>query len=174
MQNVTLALVLMILCDNSRWLIKEPVVKNPFRLVYRVIRYAIKNKQPRQRSAFTYCEDYIPSRIDFGKMKYGGPFTTEQVEDVKTVLWLLPIIIIGSVIGGEFFVIRQVRLYFTRRLTHCTEPYKDDMEFSLTQCYNEASFLNIFNYSAVFLIKLSFILCFTDCIHKSRVHTKYL
>ena len=53
--NVTLALVLMILCDNSRWLIKEPVVKNPFRLVYQVIRYVIKNKQPRQRSAFTYC-----------------------------------------------------------------------------------------------------------------------
>ena len=152
--NVTLALVLMILFSNSRWLIKEPIVKNPFRLVYQVIRYAIKNKHPRQRSSFTYCEDYIPSRIDFGKIKYGGPFTTEQVEDVKTFLQLLPIIIVFSVIGGEFFVIKQVRLYFTRHLTHYAGSYKDDTKFSLTQCYNEASFLHIFDFSAIFLIIL--------------------
>ena len=28
---------------------------------------------------------YLDPRIDVGKTKYGGPFTTEQVEDVKTV-----------------------------------------------------------------------------------------
>ena len=67
-------------------LVKEPATQNPFKLVYGVIRFAIKNKYPRQRSAFTYCEDEPPSRIDFGKSKYGGPFTTEQVEDVKHYL----------------------------------------------------------------------------------------
>ena len=65
-------------------LIKEPVTQNPFRLIYKVLQYAIRHKQPRQRSAFTFCEDDPPSQIDFGKSKYGGPFTTEQVEDVKT------------------------------------------------------------------------------------------
>ena len=65
-------------------LIKEPVTQNPFTLIFKVVRYAIRNKRPRQRSAFTYYEDNLPSRIDFGKHKYGGPFTTEQVEDVKT------------------------------------------------------------------------------------------
>jgi hypothetical protein len=25
----------------------------------------------------SYCEDELPSRIDFGKNKYGRPFTTE-------------------------------------------------------------------------------------------------
>ena len=48
------------------WLIKEPITQNPFKLVYNVLKYAIKNKYPRQRSAFTYCEDIIPSRTDFG------------------------------------------------------------------------------------------------------------
>ncbi len=38
---------------------------------------------------FTYWEDSFPSRIDLGKMKYGGPFTTEQVEDVKTLFQVL-------------------------------------------------------------------------------------
>ncbi len=42
---------------------------NPFKLIYKVIRYAIKHKHPRCRSAFTYCEDELPSRIDFGKSK---------------------------------------------------------------------------------------------------------
>ena len=54
----------------------------------------------RCKSAFTYCEDDLPSRTDFGKTKYGGPFTTEQMEDVKTFLRLLPFILAGSVMAG--------------------------------------------------------------------------
>jgi hypothetical protein len=49
-----------------------------------VLKYAIKNRQPQRRSAFTYCEDELPSHIDFDKSSYGGPFTTEQVEADKT------------------------------------------------------------------------------------------
>ena len=78
-------LSLVFLCNSV--LIKEPVTKNPFKLIYTVVNYAIKHKFPRLRSAFTYCEDDVPSRIDLGKTKYGGPFTTEQVEDVKTFFW---------------------------------------------------------------------------------------
>ena len=68
----------------NHWLIKEPVSENPLKLIYRVMCYAWKNKYPRQRSAFTYSEDKHYSRIDFAKQKFGGPFTTEKVEDVKT------------------------------------------------------------------------------------------
>ena len=32
---------------------------------------------------------HIPSRIDLGKSNCGGPFTTEQVEDVKTFFGFL-------------------------------------------------------------------------------------
>ena len=38
-------------------LIKEPVTRNPFKLIYNVLKYALKTKYPRQRSAFTYCVD---------------------------------------------------------------------------------------------------------------------
>ena len=31
--------------------------------------------------------------MDYGKEKFGGPFTEEEVEDVKTVLRLLPLVI---------------------------------------------------------------------------------
>ena len=65
-------------------LVKEPVTVNPVNLVFKVLKYAAKHKYPVQRSAFTYCENEQPTRLDYGKSKYGGPFTTEQVEDVKT------------------------------------------------------------------------------------------
>ena len=51
----------------SNQLIKEPVTQNPFKLVYKVIRYAIKTKHPRQRSAFTYWElNFFPFIILIG------------------------------------------------------------------------------------------------------------
>ena len=31
--------------------------------------------------------------MDYGKEKFGGPFTEEEVEDVKTLLRLLPLIV---------------------------------------------------------------------------------
>ena len=81
-------------------LVKEPSNKNPFKLIYNVVKYAVKNKRPAFRSAFTYCEDHLPSRIDFGKSKYGGPFTTEQVEDVKTFFRIVVLIAIASASFG--------------------------------------------------------------------------
>ena len=77
-------------------MIMEPKTQNPFKLVYNVLKYAINNKYPRQRSAFTYCENDPPSRIDLGKNKYGGPFTIEQVEDVKTLFRTLLVITTDS------------------------------------------------------------------------------
>ena len=35
----------------------------------------------------------FPSRLDLGKHKYGGPFTTKQVEDVKAFLGILKVLV---------------------------------------------------------------------------------
>ena len=45
-----------------------------------------------RRSAFTYCEDEYPSRLDLGKHKYGGPFTTREVEDVKAFISIVKVL----------------------------------------------------------------------------------
>lgn len=81
---ITIALLLCF-CWN-RYFIIEPKSKNPFQLVHRVLKFAIKNKHPIMRSAFTFWEADIPSRVDLGKSKYGGPFSNEEVEDVKTFI----------------------------------------------------------------------------------------
>ena len=40
--------------------------------------------------------------MDYGKEKFGGPFTEEEVEDVKTVLRLLPLVICLGFIASTF------------------------------------------------------------------------
>ena len=50
-----------------------------------------------RRSALSYYQNTYPSRMDFGKVQYGGPFTNEQVEDTKTVLRLL--VLLASLFG---------------------------------------------------------------------------
>ena len=78
----------------SHWLIDHRQNHNPLKTVYRVLKFAKQHKYPVNRSAFTYCEDEIPSRIDLGKSKYGGPFTTEEVEDVKTFFRIVAIFVV--------------------------------------------------------------------------------
>ncbi len=73
-------------------LIIEPASKNPAKTVFKIVQFAAKHKHPVRRSAFTYCEDEQPSRLDLAKSKYGGPFATEEVENVKTCLRMLLVI----------------------------------------------------------------------------------
>ena len=70
-----------------------PLLTNPVKLIVKVLNYAKKNKYPRHRSALTYWEESAPSRLDLDKDKYGGPFTEEEVEDVKTFFRYLPLLV---------------------------------------------------------------------------------
>lgn len=79
--------------STNHFLLRMPRISKPISLIIKVLNYARKHNYPERRSALTYWEDDYPARIDLGKDKYGGPFTTEEVEDVKTVLRLLPVII---------------------------------------------------------------------------------
>ena len=76
---------------SPKWLIKEPKSPQSLKNIYRVLKFAAKHKSPLNRSALTYWEEDIPSRLDLGKSRYGGPFTTEQVEDVKTFFRILAV-----------------------------------------------------------------------------------
>ena len=107
---VSLTITVVVLSDVAcnHWLVKEPVTQNPLKLIYQVLRYAVKNKYPRMRSAFTYWEDKPYSRIDLGKRKYGGPFTTEQVEDVKTFFRVFAMLVFNvitmAIINGQAII----------------------------------------------------------------------
>ena len=79
----------------------------------------------------TYWEDKIPTGMDLGKRKYGGPFNSEQVEDVKTffhllLLWLPGIVYNFTVNLSEF------SLYYVEK----TET-ANNSSISLVQVYKD-------------------------------------
>ena len=90
-------------CLCQQWLDRTHKVTNPIKLIMQVLNYTRKHSYPERRSAFTYIDEERPTRMDYGKEKFGAPFTEEEVEDVKTVLRLLPLVIIMLDPQCEYF-----------------------------------------------------------------------
>ncbi len=96
--GILIATLWWIATRHKNWFLISQSSFNPYRLVCLVTKFSMKHKVPVYRSALTYCEDKIPTGLDLGKSKYGGPFTTEQVEDVKVFYGLLKVLVaIGPV-----------------------------------------------------------------------------
>ena len=88
---ISVFIILFCSCCRSHFT-TEPVSRiNPVKHIFKVLNYARCHSQPVFRSAFTYGE--VPSRLDLAKNRYGGPFTTEEVEDVKTFGRILLVLI---------------------------------------------------------------------------------
>ena len=92
--TLLLALFILLNCCTRRQFITERVRYNPYKMIVKVLNFARKNKYPvGPTSAFAYCDDTRPSRIDYAKERYGGPFTTSDVEDVKTFIRVLLVLL---------------------------------------------------------------------------------
>ena len=116
----------------KKWLIIEPKSPQSLKTIYRVLKFAAKHKAPLNRSALTYWEENVPSRMDLGKSRYGGPFTTEQVEDVKTILRLLPLCLTLWLLGCSLAIFHP--------LNHAYSVYPPDWN-----CY-VSRLLSLFTY----------------------------
>ena len=81
--SCTLTIVARLL-EASLVLYRARANSNPYKMVFKVLNFVGRYKHPLRHSAFTYCGAEDPSRFDFAKERYGGPFTMKQVEDVKS------------------------------------------------------------------------------------------
>ena len=142
---VSALLLSLALCSSfilKHWLTIEPESRNPLTTVFRVLRFAAKHKHPIRRSAFVYCEPEKPSRIDLAKSKYGGPFTTEEVEDVKTCLRMIVVITsISATVVPAFIVLFSLNdalptefSYSSSDLTSCQEHMATRVIYKLVSC----------------------------------------
>ena len=77
---------------------------NPYKLVYKVTKFAYHHKFPLRRSAFTFNAEESPSRMDTAKLKFGGPFTTKEVEDVIAFWGILKVLLSA----GPAFLLQAV------------------------------------------------------------------
>ena len=115
-----LPITLCLVRRRRRWFMIEPGQYNPYKLVYRVTKFARQHKIPVRRSAFTYCEDEVPMGLDLGKEKYGGPFTTEQ--DVKAFYGILKVLFSFGVVFFLGFAADSTLQYFERVSTLHSSP----------------------------------------------------
>ena len=112
-----LSVVLITDCLFHTWLDNSFRSSNPLKTIFQVLNYARKTKYPERRSALTYFDEEEPSRLDYRKHKFGGPFTEEEVEDVdypaivacisESIRCLLLLIIssIKTIINFQLFLI---------------------------------------------------------------------
>ena len=109
----SLLLVLFHFCSIT-WFNKEPPDKSAYRNVYQVLKYAWKHTVP-ERRAYLYWSETPPSRIDLGKCKNGGPFTNQQVEDVKTLMRLfavfLAVVFVLQGVEGEVIMYGVYKMF---------------------------------------------------------------
>lgn len=100
---VSFALVTDSFCRSKLFI--ESVRNNPLKSVAQVVWFAATAKRPQRISAFGYDGRDYPSRIDLAKVKHGGMCSVDEVEDVKTVLRLLPVLL---AIGGVCLIFTGV------------------------------------------------------------------
>ena len=158
---------------KKKWFYTDHSWNNPYKTVYRVLKFAKEHSYPLQRSAFTYNDNYIPSRLDFAKERFGGPFTTEQVEDVKTLLRILYVLFaIGPVFTME--VTASVFIYPIITLFHFHDYYKETDHNPKYYCTREGKIEIIFTSAIMKEILSIFVLFpvytwFVFCILRKRV-----
>ena len=87
-----MSLLICLLQFSSPWFVREHTSSLPYKTVFRVLNFVRKHKFPIRNGAF--ADKKLPSRINFAKGIYGGPFRCEEVEDVKTLLWMLAILFV--------------------------------------------------------------------------------
>ena len=109
----SITFLLLYLKKFNNYLNIEPVGINPVKQIIDVLKYAYHHKYPVRRSALSYYRNTYPSRLDFGKVQYGGPFTNEEVEDTKTVLRLLVLLLslFGFHLSSDEFSVNNHVLY---------------------------------------------------------------
>ena len=101
---LSIAGIMIGICFRRKFTIESPRSIDPVKLIHQVIKYAWKHKYPERPSSFTYTDDNAPSRLDFGKERYGGPFTTDQVESVKSFGRILAVLLSSILFCRNFLI----------------------------------------------------------------------
>ena len=136
---------------------------HPFKQIFQVINYARK-KRVSTRSAFQYTDGEVAGIwLDRAKSKFGGIFTTEQVEDVKVFFYLLFILIPLSV------------TYYVDESYSVAKQFQDANDTINTISYNKCLLTEVSTWprSAIAIILLPLYIFVISRIIKAITH-KYL
>ena len=149
----------------SHWLDKEQTVFNSLPLIRKTVQYTIKNRHKWKR-LFALGNHSVLSKLNVAKAIYGGPFTSEQTEDVKTFFRVLAVIAVILVVFSGI----PSTIYAAEKL----EPHFHHQS-QMSVCYRDLSILY-----AHFILTVLVVLLYQTIIHpmfhkyipKVRITTK--
>lgn len=121
----------------NHWLMKEQIIQNPLPLIWKVIRYCIKNNHLQKRFSSVKRKGML-SRLDIAKTMYTGPFSSEQVEDVKTFFRVLLVIASCSLAHTGTAPVSTIRQRILPHLNH----WPLFMSNSTSDCYKAVSIVH--------------------------------
>ena len=149
-------------------LIKEQISGKPLQNTLKVILYIFKNRKFKYN--FMRNEESLSS-FDVAKHRYGGPFTAQQVENVRTFLWMITVIAFFAVICGILFPLEYAQdkmMFNTISWEGCT---------NLPTCYAKL-IIHYFGYIFVIVMVLlyEFIVCplFSSCMPRLSTASIFL
>ena len=162
---LTIALCLDFLFQHI--LVKEQVTRRSLREIIGVTRYVIRNRQLRH----DFAHDQVPSRFDIAKHLYGGPFTSQQVDNVRKFLWMLLVIAPCTLVIGAI----QPIFYAEEKVYRHLNFWKETDGFK--GCYKNLSLRYSDNFFALVIVVLyEFIIhpLFYRCLPKLHITSKFL
>ena len=154
----------------GHWLTKEQIVKNPLPLILKVVLYTIKSKLKSKNTNYLEQQGVL-SKFNIAKRVYNGPFTSEQVEDVKTFFRVLVVIGIFTIFSSGSTTVDDVSHHMA---VHLRNWPTDD---TIRGCYHGLSvYYATFTHSAIsVLIYLTIIHpVFHSCIPRVSITIKFL
>ena len=160
-----------VLCSDfllHDWLVKEQVITNRFSLIPRVISYALKNRKLKH---MVTVNNQAPSSLDVAKQTYGGPFTPQQVEDVKMFLQLLKLVALCTFICCGISLVEYAKQKIERHLQEWEGNY------NLASCYNRLTIRYTDYLIAIAVVVLYEFLMypfFNHCLPKIGIERKFL
>ena len=119
----------------NHWLLKEQVTSNPLPLIMKVVYFTLKIKLQKRKIVDT--EHGFLSKLNFAKRVYNGPFTSEQVEDVKTFFRVILVICIFSVFSSGF---PAIDITSNRQMEHYTKWINELSNHESKYCYQNILF----------------------------------
>ena len=163
---LTLAVCMYLLFNHV--LVKEQIVQNPLPLIWKVVRYSIKNHNIQQR--FSSLQDH--GFLDIAKTVYAGPFLSEQVEDVKAFFRVMVVIIACSLPHSGTTSIIAVKDSLLPHLQNFP-----NVSTSLSNCYRALTITHANFIFTVVLVLLYLVIIhplFYNCIPKVNITTKFI
>ena len=110
-----------------------PLIENPYKLINRIVNFALSHNHLLRLRSINRNEARPSSRLDLAKEMYGGPFTTNQVEEVKSFLRILCVLFtLGPVLMADI----AVRELLPRLVRHMDSTIYPTVIFNSYYPYN--------------------------------------